>query len=410
VTAWTAIVRPGEACLVKSSTPITDCGEDCRPNSGTGNDVDQRVTIASYPGTTPEFHENGNRALSAANRDYLTFCGLKIVGAFYIKSSDGVVLEHSDLSYGGYKNDGNFSAIMINGVGGQDVVDFVIRDNVIHDIADVSGSSKCISGFNPTRLLIEHNWFYRCRSSIYFEKESATDTIFRHNYISASSGHSMKFDVGNQTGDKDFWTRNLHIYENVFDCTDKPGDQAISHRKGAENLLVESNTFHECICWGDKQSQDVSAGNLGRAFNNICHHAGEVVNVEVAATTPTAMDWNLYAPEAVFDWPNDNYSFAGIQGAGFERNGMTAADVQFGDPANGDFTLRSTSPAKGAGCRDTSAARGSCPTAQVIDLGAFPDPAVNDSIGPRAGAVAPSPPSPSTRPAPPVLLIPPGNS
>ena len=398
LTDCTAIVRPGEACLVKSSAPITDCGENCKPNSGTGNDVDQRVTIAGYPGTTPEFHQNGNRVLSASDRDYLTFCGLKLVGAFYIHSSDGVILEHSDLSQGGYKNDGNFSAIMINGIGGQDVNDFVIRDNVIHDIADAGSGAKCISGFNPTRLLIEHNWFFNCRSAIYFEKESAQDTIFRHNRVTASPGHAIKLDIGNQRGDKDYWARNLHIYQNVFDCSNNPGDQAISHRKGAENLLVESNTFHKCICWGDKQAQDISAGDLGSVFNNICHFDGEAVNVEVSATTPTAMDWNLYAPGAVFDWPGSNHDFAGIQSMGFELNGLIAADVQFNAPAMGNFTLRGTSPARGAGCRKSSATGGNCPAEQVIDLGAFPEPGINSSVGPRNGVADPNPPDPPEAP------------
>jgi hypothetical protein len=224
--------------------------------------------------------------------------------------------------------------------------DATIEYNTIYEVK--RGISLHAYDQNADDNIVQYNKIYDfyylgAQAIVETATKNADRNIFRYNYVYQSSGWSTPATglyTHGVSGDNTDYT---YFYGNIVWNT----GSNIKTNAFADNVYIIGNTLYDTGT-GTYYSVEISGANTATVQNNI-GVAANTVNLWIADKTNKTVDNNIWY-KASGDFANvdsttyDETEFAAYQSAtGFDTNGLYV-DQDLTDEANGDFSVKSTSP------------------------------------------------------------------
>ncbi len=249
-----------------------------------------------------------------------------------------------------------------DGIRGENVRDLQIRDCEIYDVHNGSDTANAagIKLYDATNTMIEHNELHDVPAGV-FDKRLGVGTVIRRNYLHDTGRPIYMLDR----------ISSIQIYENLIVRTESAA--AIDFADRTDGGAVYNNTIYQYVEGAIRVKESSSNIDL---YNNIYVSRGtpSTADLYTYMDPPTALRtvaYNRYAPfnrvQIGRYVTNRNYDTLAAWQAGHGLDGQSSTgDPGFVDPTAGDYHLRASSTARGAGRVGGTA--GGAP----VDLGAFP--------------------------------------
>ena len=302
--------------------------------------LQRRCTVV--PDTTSRYEiTKPGPLIGALNRNYITWDGFRILEGDSYRSDTGpvVVWSSSNVTLENLEIVGTALAVMFdnhNGIRAANSSNLVVRNCVIHGFRSevIQGinnpqNESAVTIYSSNNLLFENNLVYDNFTG-FFPKANFGGHIFRFNEVRDCV---KPFRISYHT--------NVDIYQNIIRDGEELGFQPAENNS---NVRFYNNTIYNLPSglnnWFGVNGVDV--------YNNIFAAVDFPFRLESSAGNFTANN-NLY--HQFNDFVVEDRSVGGFsqwQALGYDANSLTA-DPLFVNPANADFHLQSSSPARNTG-------------------------------------------------------------
>jgi hypothetical protein len=356
------------------------------------------ITIRNFPGEYPTLANCADGATTVAecfrptltgHGSYLRITGFKVRGQIALDGSAsmaiGNTIDHMEIT-GGFMDDGNWSAIFLQGQTGA-----WVHHNYLHDVVALagysSGATSCIKLFTAINGTYEWNTCENANTSggsaAFDDKQDSVRNTFRYNLLrnvfQAVRLQAQPAAYAAMTGTR--------VYQNVMIA-----------RSGSAGLCLKIDdgprtdfAFFNNTCFGFIGGVEISVSSnvvgteASRVYNNIFASLSSN-NVSYYGQDVSLEDYNAYTSGRSYRVNPGTYSTLAMLRAAKPSYDAGSRELgSFGFASTTDLTLTAGSAAKNAG------RTGGTPDGTFIDLGAYIAPLT--CVGHRCSSETPSAPS-----------------